>query len=85
MLLHLFVALADNGFMTEERLIILSGASITVGRHWLDHLAQDGQVETRTAGDDVILTSAATANLRRYFDHVADRPVLSISRTYDPE
>lgn len=74
MLLHLFVSLAENRVMTEERLILLSGASTMTGQRWLYHLYRDGQVEPRIAGEDVILTPDSLRRLRLYLDHVVRGP-----------
>jgi predicted transcriptional regulator len=66
MMLHLFVALADNEQMSESRLIELVKIPVSVGRRWIALLVNDGQVEPREDGRDIILTPAAVGRLREY-------------------
>lgn len=66
MLLHLFVAHADNAELSTDRLIALAGAPPETGRRWIAHLADDGQVEMRAGGADVALTGEAVRRLRTF-------------------
>jgi hypothetical protein len=68
MLLQIFVSLADNQTMTEDRLISLSGVSLKTGRLWIKHLVVDEQIEARSDGDDVILTPKSITAMRRFLD-----------------
>lgn len=68
MLLMLFVSLAGNEVVTEKDLLERAGLPVATGRRWLNHLVQDGQVETRNDGDDVILSVRAVAAMRAFLD-----------------
>lgn len=74
MLLQLFVSLADNETMTEERLVSISGLNIETGRRWIRHLVGDRQIEARLDGDDVILTSASISRMRDFLDNAPIEP-----------
>ena len=68
MLLQLFVSLADNETMTEQRLIDATNVSLGAGRRWIVHLVEDNQVIARESGDDVTLTCEAIERMRRFLD-----------------
>ncbi|MEG8058566.1 hypothetical protein QP150_19565 [Sphingomonas sp. 22L2VL55-3] len=70
MMLDLFVGLANNRVITERDIIARSGASESSGRRWIEHLVKDGQVAERHNGDDVVLTTSAITQLRRFLDEV---------------
>lgn len=70
MMLHLFVGLANNQVMTERALIEKAGASEDAGRRWIEHLVKDRQVAERRDEDDVILTTDAISQLRKFLDEV---------------
>jgi len=72
-MLHLFVGLANNELMTERALIEKAGANENAGRRWIEHLVKDGQVAKRQDDDDVILTTDAIIQLRRFLDEVLNR------------
>jgi len=74
MLLHLFVGLASNEIMTEEGICNRADVTTHAGRRWLKHLVSDGQVETRSDGDDVVLTPAAIDRMRSFLDGTAELP-----------
>lgn len=74
MLLQLFVSLADNKVMTEDRLIALSGVSRESGRLWIKHLVVDDQIVTRLDGDDVVLTAKSIARMRKFLDDAPIKP-----------
>lgn len=78
MLLHLFVAMADNRIMTEAMLCELSHAGQVIGRRWIAHLVRDDQVEARQDGGDVILTFGAIERLRQYLQPMTDTNASSI-------
>lgn len=70
MLLRLFVAKASGKVMGEKELINLVHVNVNIGQRWLYLLAKDGQVESRLAGEDVVLTEKALTKLRGYLDTV---------------
>ncbi|TXC71230.1 hypothetical protein FSB78_09915 [Sphingomonas ginsenosidivorax] len=72
-LLILFVSLAGNEVVSERNLLEATGLPVASGRRWLDHLVQDGQVETRNDGDDVILSANAVSSMRKFLDQQASR------------
>jgi hypothetical protein len=72
MLLHLFVAMANNDVMTEAAMVQLSGASHSVGRRWLGHLLADERIEDRVEGDDIILTASSVSSMRLFLDRAHD-------------
>lgn len=67
-LLILFVSLASNETVAEKDLLERTGLPVATGRRWLNHLVQDGQIETRNDGDDVILSASAVAAMRDFLD-----------------
>lgn len=71
MLLHLFVSMADNLTMTEQRLIELTGVSKESGRRWIAHLVADDQITARSDGDDVILSSGAVERMRTFLEEAS--------------
>lgn len=71
MLLQLFVSLADNETMTEQRLIGLAGTTLRSGRRWIEHLVIDNQIATRSDGHDVMLTLDAIDRMRRFLNTIA--------------
>lgn len=68
LLLHLFIALAENETVSENNLIARAGCQQRVGRRWLAHLVDDGQIAARGDGADVEMTEAAISNMRRFLD-----------------
>ena len=81
MLLHLFVAMANNAVLSEERLCELSHAGQLVGRRWIAHLVKDGQIEGRHDGEDVVLTATAIDRLRDYLRRPAGREDLVVEQS----
>jgi hypothetical protein len=67
-LLILFVSLADDQAVSETDLLASAGISVGAGRRWLNHLVQDGQVEQRNDGGNVILSDTAVAAMRGFLD-----------------
>ena len=68
MLLHLFVAYDRGEKLSEAKLIGLVRASTREGQRWLFQLAKDKQIEVRSAGDYVVLTTEAVERLRSYLN-----------------
>jgi hypothetical protein len=73
MMLHLFVGLANNQVMTERDLIEKAGTGENSGRRWIEHLVKDGQIAERHDDDDVVLTTDAITQLRRFLDEALNR------------
>ncbi len=67
-LLILFVKLVNNEVVAENDLLDTAGLPVAVGRRWLAHLVEDGQVEKRDDGDDVVLSVTAIAAMRKFLD-----------------
>jgi hypothetical protein len=74
MLLHLFVGLASNEIMTEVALCKRADVTTHAGRRWLQHLLNDGEIESRSDGDDVVLTPAAIDRMRSFLDRTGELP-----------
>jgi hypothetical protein len=70
MLLHLFVALEDNTILSELELCTLAHAAPLVGKRWIQHLVNDGQLEAYADGGDVVLSQDAADRLRQYLGHI---------------
>lgn len=74
MLLLLFIGLAKNETISESLLIQRADVTTNAGRRWIAHLVGEGQIEARSDGEDVFLTTSAIETLRAFLDSVADLP-----------